>query len=121
MSAPLVDYTKPGPAGLYFDLRRLTRNAHIAAIPGERTARQALEHWCATCGQSACYGYGMTLGSEGVWSCADADCRAAGEAWAAERDAADRAPVEAPKPPQPLPAEPLQPLMDLFAIAGEAA
>lgn len=81
-----TDKSKPGPAGLYFSLRLLSRNAHIAAIPSERTAREALERWCAYCGQSSCYGFGETLTTAGILSCADPSCIASAETEIARRD-----------------------------------
>jgi hypothetical protein len=71
--------TLPGPAGLFFRTGELSS----AGWQLEHAARARLERWCAFCGQSACYGYGVTLASEGVWSCADADCQALAEARAA--------------------------------------
>jgi hypothetical protein len=68
--------TLPGPAGLF----RFTDNLSSAGWQQEREARARLERWCASCGQSACYGYGVTLASDGCWSCADPECRAAAEA-----------------------------------------
>lgn len=44
---------------------------------GERAARHALLHFCAACGCSdACFGFGVTSRTEGLWSCNDADCLA---------------------------------------------
>jgi hypothetical protein len=68
--------TLPGPAGLF----RFTDNLSSAGWQQEREARARLERWCANCGQPACYGYGETLRTPGVLSCADPECRAAAEA-----------------------------------------
>ncbi|MET3481572.1 hypothetical protein ABIC70_001079 [Methylobacterium sp. 1973] len=52
----------------------------------EHAARARLERWCFGCGQSACYGFGVSLKDDGVWSCAEADCMAEAETKARERD-----------------------------------
>jgi hypothetical protein len=77
-----VVQTVAGKAGLFRDCSRLTD----AGWQQEHAARQFLERWCHSCGLSACYGYGVTLKDDGVWSCADADCRASAEAEIARRD-----------------------------------
>lgn len=70
------DPTVPGPAGIFFDPKDLTP----AGWQQEHEARARLERWCAYCGQSACYGFGVSLKDDGVWTCADPDCRRAAEA-----------------------------------------
>lgn len=77
-----ADPTQPGKAGLFFDCSRLTASGWHQ----EHQARSRLERWCAFCGQSACYGFGVSLKDDGVWSCADASCQAAAEAEIARRD-----------------------------------
>jgi hypothetical protein len=72
----------PGPAGLYFDGDRLTP----AARQQDLIARQSLERWCAYCGQSSCYGFGETLTTAGILTCADPSCIASAEAEIARRD-----------------------------------
>jgi hypothetical protein len=64
--------TLPGPAGLF----RSVANLSSVGWQQEREARARLERWCVGCGQTASFGYGVTLTSDGAWSCADADCRA---------------------------------------------
>jgi hypothetical protein len=68
--------TLPGPAGLF----RSVANLSSVGWQQEREARARLERWCVGCGQTASFGYGVTLTSDGAWSCADPDCRAAAEA-----------------------------------------
>lgn len=98
------DHTLPGPAGLFFRTDQLS----AAGWHQEHQARSRLERWCSNCGQSACYGFGETLKTEGVLSCADPECRAAAERAVAQRDC--------PSPP----AKPINPNSepDLF---GESA
>jgi hypothetical protein len=99
-----TDHTLPGPAGLFFSCEALNE----AGWQQETAARTRLEHWCSQCGQTACYGYGVSMRDDGLWSCADASCRSAAEAEIARRNC--------PSPlakPSDIPAEP-----DLF---GEAA
>lgn len=76
-----TDHTLPGFAGLYFQTDALTD----AGWQQEHTARQSLERWCSQCGQSACYGFGVSLSEEGTWSCFDASCRASAEVESARR------------------------------------
>lgn len=101
-----ITQTVAGPAGLFFDCSRLTDSGWQQ----EQSARQSLERWCAYCGQSSCYGFGETLTTAGVLSCADPSCIASAEDEIARRDC--------PAPP----AKPLSPAShkapDLF---GEAA
>lgn len=78
-----LDMTRPGPAGLFYQTDNLT----ASGWQQEHRARARLERWCSQCGQRAVYGYGETLTTDGVLACADASCRAAAEAAAAERDA----------------------------------
>jgi hypothetical protein len=99
-----TDHTLPGPAGLFFSCEALNE----AGWQQEHEARARLERWCQFCGQSACYGYGETISSEGILTCSDASCRSSAEAEIARRNC--------PSPlakPSDIPAEP-----DLF---GEAA
>lgn len=77
-----ADHSYPGKAGLFFDCSRLTD----AGWHQEHQARSRLERWCAFCGQSACYGFDVSLKDDGVWSCADAFCQSAAEAEIARRD-----------------------------------
>jgi hypothetical protein len=77
-----TDHTLPGKAGLFFDCSQLTD----AGWQQERAARQSLERWCSYCGQTACYGYGVSLSEEGTWSCSDASCRSSAEAEIARRN-----------------------------------
>lgn len=74
-----IDLTQPGPAGLMFDPSRLTDFGQAR----ERAARAALEHWCISCGQPASHGFGCFAHTDGVWACADIDCKAEAEARAA--------------------------------------
>ncbi|MGX9980679.1 hypothetical protein [Methylobacterium fujisawaense] len=75
------DHTLPGKAGLYFRTEALTASGWHQ----EHQARSRLERWCFDCGQSACYGFGVSLTDDGVWSCGDASCQAAAEAEIARR------------------------------------
>lgn len=77
-----TDHTQPGKAGLYYRTEALTDGGWQQ----ENAARASLERWCHSCGQSAGYGFGVTLKDDGLWSCADADCRASAEAEIARRD-----------------------------------
>ena len=77
-----TDLTLPGPAGLFFRCDDLTP----AGWQQERTARQSLERWCSYCGQRSCYGFGETLTTAGVLTCADPSCIASAEAEIARRD-----------------------------------
>lgn len=101
-----LEQTLAGKAGLFFQVDRLTDSGWQQ----EQSARQSLERWCAYCGQSSCYGFGETLTTAGILSCADPSCIASAEAEIARRDC--------PAPP----AKPLTPAShkapDLF---GEAA
>lgn len=101
-----LEQTLAGKAGLFFQVDRLTDSGWQQ----EQSARQSLERWCAYCGQSSCYGFGETLTTAGILSCADPSCIASAEAEIARRDC--------PAPP----AKPLTPAshkaVDLF---GEAA
>ncbi|WP_149313517.1 hypothetical protein [Methylobacterium sp. P1-11] len=110
MADRIIDPTVPGRAGLYFNLRLLSRNAHIAAIPGERAAREALERWCHFCGQRSCYGFGETLTTAGILTCADASCRSSAEAEIARR----LCPSPLAKPSD----ETAAPTLDLFGRAA---
>lgn len=74
-----LDLTIPGPAGLMFDPSNLTGFGQDR----ERAARAALERWCVSCGQPASHGFGCFAHTDGVWACADLDCRAVAEARAA--------------------------------------
>lgn len=74
--------TVAGPAGLFFDPSNLTDSGWQQ----EQSARQSLERWCAYCGQSSCYGFGETLTTAGILSCADPSCIASAEAEIARRD-----------------------------------
>lgn len=76
-----LDITRPGPAGLFYRTDNLT----ASGWQQEHRARARLERWCSQCGQRAVYGYGETLTTDGVLSCADADCRIAAEAAANAR------------------------------------
>ena len=76
MSSRTPDLTQPGPAGLAYDRNSLISSAREADIAVGAT----LERWCAFCGQPATHGFGVFIGIEGIWTCADADCRAAGRA-----------------------------------------
>lgn len=79
---PALDPTQPGPAGLFFDRSILTP----AGIEQDREACRSLEHPCFACGLlHASFGYGVGLYGSCVWTCVDPECRARGEAWAAER------------------------------------
>lgn len=71
----------PGKAGLWF------RTDHLSSAgwQQEHQARSRLERWCHSCGQSACFGFGETLKTDGVLSCADPDCQASAETKARER------------------------------------
>jgi len=77
-----ADHSYPGKAGLFFDCSRLTD----AGWQQEQAARTTLERWCHSCGLSACYGFGVTLKDDGLWSCSDIDCRASAEAEIARRE-----------------------------------
>lgn len=77
-----ADHSYPGKAGLFFDCSRLTASGGQQ----EHAARARLERWCSGCGQSACYGFGVSLKDDGVWSCAEADCMAEAETKARVRD-----------------------------------
>ncbi len=77
-----TDHSYPGKAGLFFDCSRLSASGWHQ----EHQARSRLERWCASCGQRACYGFGVTLKDDGVWSCGDASCQASAEAEIAHRD-----------------------------------
>lgn len=77
-----ADHTLPGKAGLYFRTDELSP----IGLHQEHQARSRLERWCSFCGQSACYGFGVSLKDDGVWSCADASCRSAAEAEIARRE-----------------------------------
>lgn len=79
---PPSDPTQPGSAGLFFR----TENLSPIGWQQEHAARARLERWCSGCGQSACYGFGVSLKDDGVWSCAEADCMAEAETKARERD-----------------------------------
>ena len=76
------DPTAAGPAGLFFR----TDNLSSIGWQQENAARQSLERWCHACGLSGCYGFGVTLKDDGVWSCVDGDCRASAEAEIARRN-----------------------------------
>jgi hypothetical protein len=76
------DPTVAGPAGLFFR----TGNLSSVGWQQEHEARASLERWCAYCGQSSCYGFGETLTTAGVLSCADPSCIASAEAEIARRD-----------------------------------
>lgn len=76
-----TDHTLPGLAGLWFGTTDLTD----AGWQQEHAARTTLERWCHSCGLSACYGFGVTLKDDGLWSCSDAECRASAEAEIARR------------------------------------
>lgn len=95
---PTPDPTLPGPAGLFFR----TENLSPIGWHQEHQARSHLERWCHSCGQSACYGFGVSLKDDGVWSCADADCRRAAEAQVAQKQgqvAQDDTQRRCPSPP----------------------
>ena len=77
-----LDTTLPGKAGLFFDCSQLTD----AGWQQEQSARQSLERWCSYCGQSACYGFGVSLKDDGLWSCAEPSCVASVEAEIAQRN-----------------------------------
>ena len=77
-----LEQTLAGKAGLFFQVDRLTDSGWQQ----EQSARQSLERWCAYCGQSSCYGFGETLTTAGVLSCADSSCIASAEAEIARRD-----------------------------------
>jgi len=76
------DPTQPGPAGLFFR----TENLSSIGWQQEHAARARLERWCHFCGQRSCYGYGETLTTAGVLTCADPSCIASAEAEIARRD-----------------------------------
>lgn len=99
-----ADPTLPGPAGLF-------RHADGLSSSGwqqEKAARARLERWCSGCGQSACYGFGVSLKDDGVWSCADPDCMAEAETKARERDC----------PPPPAKPSNAEATTDLFGKAA---
>lgn len=112
-----TDHTLPGKAGLYFSCAAL----NDAGWQQEHEARARLERWCAYCGQTACYGYGVTLKDDGVWTCADASCRSSAEDEIARR-------LCPPPPGEPLipppstkggcPAQPVTETPDLFGAAA---
>lgn len=102
--AEASDFTMPGPAGLFFSCEELNEAGWLV----EHEARFRLERWCQGCGQSACYGFGVTLKDIGAWSCSDASCIASAEAEIARRNCPS-------PPPKPSNAEATR---DLF---GEAA
>lgn len=77
-----LEQTLAGKAGLFFQVDRLTDSGWQQ----EQSARQSLERWCAYCGQSSCYGFGETLTTAGILSCADPSCIASAEAEIARRD-----------------------------------
>ena len=72
----------PGKAGLFFSCEELNEAGWLV----EHEARQRLERWCAYCGQSSCYGFGETLTTAGILTCADPSCIASAEAEIARRD-----------------------------------
>ena len=77
-----ADHTLPDPAGLFFSCENLN-------APGwhqEHTARTRLERWCSQCGQSACYGFGVSLKDDGLWTCSEPSCIAFAEAEIARRN-----------------------------------
>jgi hypothetical protein len=114
----------PGPAGLF----RFTDNLSTAGWQQDREARARLERWCASCGQSACYGFGVSLKDDGTWTCADASCVASAEAEIAQRcggasacdvTASGAAVPQMPSAPLAKPIdETAAPVLDLFGAAA---
>lgn len=81
------------------ELQRREAERRAAEEAAEQAAKGGVERSCAACGVfGASFGFGVFRNrSDGMWSCADPDCRAIVEA----RVAVPAMPAEAPAPSAP--------------------
>lgn len=81
------------------ELRQREAARKAAEEAAEQAAKRPVERSCASCGVfGASFGFGVFRNrSDGMWSCADPDCRAIVEA----RVAVPAMPAEAPAPSAP--------------------